>query len=81
MKLTIWDQLVRVVTGKLPKKTQIEFDKHEARELEELTAYIAKIRQIAAEETRKAKAEGLVKNKETSTSSKKKTTSKTKKAS
>jgi hypothetical protein len=82
MKLTPWDHLVLFVTGSLPKKTQIEFDKHEAKELDALRSYIADIRRIAAEEEAalaKFNAEatkGLVKDKATSSTSKKKATTK-----
>ena len=70
------------VTGSLPKKTQIEFDKHEAQELDALRSYIAEIRRIAAEEEAalaksNAKAsKDLVKDKATSSTPKKKATTK-----
>ena len=68
------------MTGSLPKKTQIEFDKHEAQELDALKSYIAEIRRIAAEEElalAKAKAsKDLVKDKTTSSTPKKKATPK-----
>jgi hypothetical protein len=69
------------VTGSLPKKTQVEFDKHEAQELDALRLYIANIRRIAAEEQAalaKSNAEApkdLMKDKATSSTSKKKATS------
>jgi len=68
------------VTGSLPKKTQIEFDKHEAQELDALRSYIADIRRIAAEEEAalaklNAKApKDLVKEKPASSTPKKKAT-------
>jgi hypothetical protein len=70
------------VTGSLPTKTQIEFDKHEAKELDALRAYIEDIRRIAAEEESalaKLKAEApkdLVKGKANLSTPKKKATQK-----
>jgi len=69
------------VTGSLPKKTQVEFDKHEAQELDSLRVYLNDIRKHMIEDepiVRAMRAEAskdLVKDKATSSTSKKKATS------
>ena len=69
------------MTGSLPKKTQVEFDKHEAQELDSLRVYLNDIRKHMIEDepiVRAMRAEAskdLVKDKATSSTSKKKATS------
>jgi hypothetical protein len=81
MKLTPWDHLVLFVTGSLPKKTQVKVDKYEAQQLESLRVYLNDIRKHMTEDeaiVRAMRAEAskdLVKDKATSSTSKKKATS------
>lgn len=69
------------MTGSLPKKTQVKVDKYEAQQLESLRVYLNDIRKHMTEDeaiVRAMRAEAskdLVKDKATSSTSKKKATS------